>query len=87
MGCLKEGHNKKGSPKRLGKPEAGESRNPTAFEVEYAGLRRSDVIVRDADGRFCIMRCPEKYNKYKKAPLSDEECRVILECLEEYWSR
>lgn len=84
---MDRGYNKKGSPKKLGKPDFGESRYPTAFESEICGLRRNDLIVRDISGQIYIMRCAKKHNKHEKVVLPERECRLIARDLEEYWSR
>lgn len=80
-------HNHKGSPKKLGKPDFGESRYPTAFESEICGLRRNDLIVRDISGQIYIMRCAKKHKASTKQVLPWEESRCIVRALEEYWSR
>ena len=86
MPCTKKGHNKKGSPRRLGRPEAGVARYPTTGEVEFAGLRKYDLIFVDPNGELRILRC-------KAAGLKDRhvlplmESKMIEMCLEEYWSR
>ena len=86
MPCTKKGHNKKGSPKRLGKPELGESRHPTAGEREYCGLRGRDLIVVDPSGEIYIMRCVRR-GSLARFVLPWRETKIAEMCLEEYWSR
>ena len=80
-------HNHKGSPQRLGKPDLGESRHPTAFESEYCGLRRSDLICVNSDGAVYILRCAERYRAGTKRVLYGRDARDIVRDLEECWSR
>ena len=68
MPCTKRGHNKKGSPRRLGKPDLGESRHPTSGEVEYAGLRSRYLISVDPSGSIHILRCEKRRCTHQDDP-------------------
>lgn len=80
-------HNRRGSPKRLGKPGVGESRYPTTGELECAGMHKRDLIVIDISGELSILRCERMGFGWKRSPLPLLETKIIEECLEEYWSR
>lgn len=79
-------YNKRGSPRKLGRPRIGQSRHPTANECEICGLRRSDLIISGSQGLF-ISRLATSAGGRQRELLPLSETQVIAEDLEEFWSR
>lgn len=81
-------HNKKGSPKRLGKPLPGQRRKPTSSEAEFCNMRRDDYIcAHPQTGRITIERCTRQFVEGTRTTLSEQEAQHIILDLFEYWAR
>lgn len=81
-------HNKKGSPKKLGRPVDGEVRNPTSGECESCHLRRHDLICsQPSTGKLSIMRCQGTGKATQWVRMDEEEAAPLIVELERFWDQ
>jgi hypothetical protein len=80
--------NRKGSPKKLGRPNPGEIRTPTVSEEVSTSLKASDLIHCSLEtGKLKLIRCIGNGRHAKYMELPDIEAAPLLDELRVFWAK